>query len=67
MTTLGADLASPGVRRRAGKVRKRRHRRRWTGWGFVGPFLVVFLLVMVAPIVYAIYLSLYQDKLIGGN
>ena len=66
MTTLGADLARPAAAP-PGKVRKVRHRRRWTGWGFVGPFLVVFLLVMVAPIVYAIYLSLYQDKLIGGN
>jgi multiple sugar transport system permease protein len=33
----------------------------------VGPFLVIFLFVLVAPVGYAIYLSLFQDKLIGGN
>ncbi len=37
------------------------------GWSFVGPFLAVFLFALIAPVVYAIYLSLYQDKLIGGN
>ena len=42
-------------------------RRRWTGWGFVGPFLVVFAFALVAPIGYAIYLSLFRDQLIGGN
>jgi multiple sugar transport system permease protein len=43
------------------------HRRRWTGWGFVGPFLAVFAFALVAPIGYAIYLSLFRDQLIGGN
>jgi multiple sugar transport system permease protein len=33
----------------------------------VGPFLVVFLFALVAPVVYAVYLSLYQNRLIGGN
>jgi multiple sugar transport system permease protein len=33
----------------------------------VGPFLLVFLFVLVAPVGYAVYLSLFQDKLIGGN
>ena len=31
------------------------------------PFLVVFALVLVAPVVYAIYLSLFQEQMIGGN
>jgi multiple sugar transport system permease protein len=43
----------------------RRDKRRWTGWGFVLPFLVVFALVLVAPVVYAIYLSLFQEQMIG--
>jgi len=63
MTVLPAD-SPPRTR---GTERKPRRRRKWTGWGFVGPFAVVFLFVLVAPIVYAIYLSLYQNKLIGGN
>jgi multiple sugar transport system permease protein len=62
MTVLSVD-ASPGK-----QARKRpRRRRSWTGWGFVAPFLIVFLFALVAPIAYAVYLSLFQDKLIGGN
>jgi len=40
---------------------------RWAGWGFVGPFLAVFLFALVVPIGYAIYLSLYRQQLIGGT
>ncbi|GAA2478742.1 sugar ABC transporter permease [Winogradskya consettensis] len=42
-------------------------RRSWTGWRFVGPFMAVFALVFLAPIVYSIYLSLFKNRLIGGN
>ncbi|MET0492783.1 MAG: sugar ABC transporter permease [Actinoplanes sp.] len=42
-------------------------RRSWKGWQFVGPFLVVFALVFLAPIAYSIYLSLYRTRLIGGT
>ncbi|MFC5955135.1 carbohydrate ABC transporter permease [Streptomyces pratens] len=45
----------------------RRDRRSWTGWGFIGPFVAVFALVFLAPIVYSIYLSLFRDQLIGGT
>jgi multiple sugar transport system permease protein len=47
--------------------RRPRRRQRWAGWGFVGPFLVVFAFALVAPIGYAIYLSLFRQQLIGGN
>jgi multiple sugar transport system permease protein len=49
------------------KSAPRRQRRNWTGWLFVAPFLSVFLLVFIAPLAYAIYLSLYRNQLIGGN
>ncbi|GAA4470598.1 carbohydrate ABC transporter permease [Phytohabitans houttuyneae] len=42
-------------------------RRSLAGWGFVAPFLAVFALVFLAPIGYAIYLSLFRNRLIGGN
>ncbi|MFI5891809.1 carbohydrate ABC transporter permease [Actinoplanes sp. NPDC051513] len=51
--------APPGV--------PRRRRRSWKGWQFVGPFMLVFALVFLAPIVYSIYLSLFKNRLIGGN
>ncbi|GGP07430.1 sugar ABC transporter permease [Nonomuraea glycinis] len=41
--------------------------RSWLGWQFVGPFMVVFALVFLAPIAYSIYLSLYRTRLIGGT
>ena len=44
-----------------------RRRRSWKGWQFVGPFMLVFALVFLAPIGYSIYLSLYRNRLIGGN
>lgn len=47
--------------------RGRGGRRRLAGWGFVAPFLAVFVLVFLAPIVYSIHLSLFRDQLIGGN
>jgi multiple sugar transport system permease protein len=45
----------------------RRPRRDWKGWQFAGPFGVVFLVVFIAPLAYALYLSLFQNRLIGGN
>jgi multiple sugar transport system permease protein len=42
-------------------------RRSWAGWRFVGPFMAVFALVFLAPIIYSIYLSLFKNRLIGGN
>jgi len=46
---------------------RRRHRRDWRGWAFVAPFLIVFAAMIVAPVIYAIYLSLFRQQLIGGN
>ncbi|MEU6823330.1 sugar ABC transporter permease [Streptomyces atriruber] len=51
----------------AGPLPVRRTRRSWTGWGFIGPFALVFALVFLAPIAYSVYLSLFQDRLIGGT
>jgi multiple sugar transport system permease protein len=37
------------------------------GWLFVGPFGIIFLALLVLPIGYAFYLSLFQKSLIGGT
>jgi multiple sugar transport system permease protein len=43
-------------------------RRDTKGWIFVGPFLAVFALTFLAPIGYAIYLSLFREQaFFGGN
>ncbi|MFF7278879.1 sugar ABC transporter permease [Streptomyces griseorubiginosus] len=62
--------ASPKGRRRDGPNRParggRRHRRS-AGPLFVAPFMVLFLLLFLAPLGFAAYLSLYQERLIGGT
>ncbi|MCL2465040.1 MAG: sugar ABC transporter permease [Micrococcales bacterium] len=39
----------------------------WHGWQFTLPFALVFIFVFIAPLLYALWLSLFQNKLIGGN
>ncbi|KJL47966.1 Lactose transport system permease protein LacF [Microbacterium hydrocarbonoxydans] len=48
-------------------ARVRAPRREWIGWQFGAPFAVVFVVVFIAPLAYAVYLSLFQNRLIGGN
>jgi multiple sugar transport system permease protein len=50
-----------------GQPPARRHRADWRGWWFVGPFMIVFAIVFLAPLAYALYLSLFRDHLVGGN
>ncbi|MFB7596375.1 carbohydrate ABC transporter permease [Streptomyces sp. NPDC056160] len=64
MTTLQAP-ATAGVRPAGPPLR--RARRAWTGWGFIGPFVLVFALVFLAPLGYSLYLSLFRTRLIGGT
>ncbi len=42
------------------------HRQRW-GWFYVGPFAVVFLTFLVAPLGYAFWLSLHKKTLAAGE
>ncbi|GIG03266.1 carbohydrate ABC transporter permease [Catellatospora citrea] len=61
-------LAPPTISRTGQAApRPARRRRSWTGWAFVGPFMTVFAFVFVAPIAYAIYLSVFRTRLIGGT
>ncbi|MEU6848891.1 sugar ABC transporter permease [Actinacidiphila alni] len=62
-----AVISPPSAAGRAARSRVRGGGRRWVGWGFVAPFLIVFALVFLAPIGYSVYLSLFRDQLIGGN
>ena len=59
-----STLAPP--RARAG-VAKARRRRSMIGWAFVAPFAAVFIVFLVAPLLYAFYLSLFKKALIGGT
>ncbi|MGR7003242.1 carbohydrate ABC transporter permease [Yinghuangia aomiensis] len=48
-------------------MRRAALRRNLTAHAFFLPFLVVFALAVIAPLAYAVNLSLYQDKMIGGT
>jgi len=37
------------------------------GYYFFTPFLLVFAAAIAAPLLYAVYLSLFQDRLVGGT
>jgi multiple sugar transport system permease protein len=60
--TATTDSAVPTKRRRSTSVRQN-----LTGWGFVAPFGVIFLALLVLPIGFALYLSMFQKSLIGGT
>lgn len=65
-----STTAEPGVITPPARPRRRRRRRvgrSWTGWWFIGPFVLVFALVFLAPIAYAGYLSLFRNQMIGGT
>jgi multiple sugar transport system permease protein len=64
MTSTAAPPAEAPPPRPA--IRPRR-RRQWRGWLFVAPFLLVFALVFLAPVVYAFVLSLYRNQAFFGG
>lgn len=72
-TTISADrgssatpgsAAAAGPRRRGAGVERRRQR---VGWLFVTPFLVIFALFLVFPLVYAFGMSLFTSTLATGT
>jgi multiple sugar transport system permease protein len=50
-----------------GRRRKPRERPGLAGFAFTLPFMGLFLAVFVAPLLYALYLSLFREQLIGGR
>ncbi len=63
MTITQAARRGAGSRPR----RSTTHRQNLTGWLFVGPFGIVFLTMLVLPLGFAFYLSMFQRALIGGT
>ena len=47
--------------------KKTRYRRKQSGWLFIAPFGILFIFVFIIPIIYSLYISLFQNKLIGGQ
>ena len=59
----GSRVSSPAVRGSRSSVT----RNNLSGWGFAAPFLAFFLVFLVWPIVYGIYMSLTGKSLTGAN
>ena len=61
--TRRSSAARPGRTGRSDAV-KRAER---TGWAFMAPFGILFIVVFIIPIIYAIYSSFFQDVASGGG
>jgi multiple sugar transport system permease protein len=48
-------------------ARRRRVNHANSGYLFVAPFLLVFIALLILPLAYAAYLSLFREQLIGGT
>ncbi|KTT39316.1 sugar ABC transporter permease, partial [Pseudomonas oryzihabitans] len=66
MSTLAARPAEAAPPARP-TARRPKARGRYPGWLFVGPFVVVLVAMLIVPIGYALWLSLFRDQLVGGN
>jgi multiple sugar transport system permease protein len=69
-TTFSDDsvtASTTGPARTRERRRSTNVRQNVAGWLFVGPFGIIFLALLVLPIGYALYLSLFQTRLIGGT
>jgi multiple sugar transport system permease protein len=68
MTEATAPIATTAtVRVPGGRRRKPGSRHSFAGFLFTAPFMVLFLALFIAPLVYALYLSLYREQLVGGT
>lgn len=64
MTASGQVTRPKSERPKRSDAVKRAER---TGWAFMAPFIILFLLVFIVPIFYAIYSSFFQDVASGGG
>jgi multiple sugar transport system permease protein len=69
MTTqsVGTNTVAAATRKASPALARARRRHSATGWLFVAPFGVIFLVFLIAPLAYALYLSLFKKALIGGT
>src|SRR3954465_13099457 len=50
-----------------GRRKRKLKRHSLAGFVFTLPFMVLFVTLFIAPLLYALYLSLYREQLVGGN
>jgi multiple sugar transport system permease protein len=62
--TVERPSASPPTKHRTSTAKRKQYR---AAYLFLLPFFVVFITMLVIPLVYSGYLSLFESKLIGGE
>jgi len=68
MTTQATAVDRATVRRvPGGRRRKPVGRHSLAGFLFTAPFMLLFLALFIAPLIYALYLSLFREQLVGGT
>jgi multiple sugar transport system permease protein len=68
MSQATVTAPAPTSTRIPGGRRKRASRRHGVaGFLFTVPFMALFLFAFIAPLFYALYLSLFREQLVGGN
>lgn len=65
-STIAEGVRTEPAQLRTGQGRIERNRQRW-GWIFLTPFAVVFLVLLVAPLAYAFWMSLHTNTLAAGE
>jgi multiple sugar transport system permease protein len=63
VTSSTTTARIPGGRRK----RKSLNRHGVAGFAFTLPFMVLFVALFIAPLIYALYLSLFREQLVGGT
>jgi multiple sugar transport system permease protein len=61
-----ATITAP-TRASGGRRKKAPNKHGFAGFAFTLPFMVLFLTLFIAPLVYALYLSLFREQLVGGS
>lgn len=65
-STIARGERTDAIPVRTGQGRIERNRQRW-GWIFLAPFALVFLVLLVAPLAYAFWMSLHTNTLAAGE
>jgi multiple sugar transport system permease protein len=65
--TATVDSARVTSRVPGGRRRRPGQRHSVAGFLFTVPFMALFLALFIAPLVYALYLSLFREQLVGGT
>jgi len=64
---LGSTRAATAADAARDPAPEPKRRRTWAGLAFIAPFGALFALVFIVPILYAAYLSFFQQRLLGGD